>query len=184
MAADAGFEAHAIADYVADKSRVRQGIAERVRIAVPEVKTCLIALVYGARRSAREVDAIPEVIGCQAAQRLYADPVFAALQHDISRSRRVILQADPTRGKQLVNAMGLALPLPAAPTKRLAHLTQGVEAQALRAMQAVYPDEIVLLMHDGFVSRCQLDRMQLSRAVWKATGYEFKLSEKQLDGAV
>jgi hypothetical protein len=180
MAPDRG-RTRAIADYLANKEAVRQGIADRIGIRGDEVKTCLLAAVYGAYRSTREGDAIPSAIGREAAARLYADPVFARLHMDIKESGRAILSGCSKRGGQLVNAMKLGFPLSEPAPKRLAHLTQGVEAKALWAMLALYPDEIILLMHDGFVSHSQLDKAHLSRAIHAATGYAFELSEEYID---
>jgi hypothetical protein len=181
MAAEFGYEAEAIAAYLANKNAVRQGIADRVKISVEQVKTCLLAVVYGAYRSTREGHAIPSEIGQEAAARLYVDPMFARLHMDIKESGRAVLSGYPKRGGQLINAMRLGFPLSEPAPKRLAHLTHGVEAKALRGMQALFPDEIVLLMHDGFVSHSQLDKARLSGAIHAATGYTFELSEERID---
>lgn len=53
--------------------------------------------------------------------------------------------------------MGKAIGLKAPGNIRLAHIIQGIEAKALRASIRLYSDEVVLLMHDGFVSKRALD---------------------------
>ncbi len=50
-------------------------------------------------------------------------------------------------------------------------------------MQAEYPEEMVLLMHDGFVSTVQLDTKRLEEAIRNATGYDLKVSEKRIGEA-
>lgn len=177
LAARFGYDAQAIAAYLASKKATRQGIADRVGITYDEVKTCLLAIMYGARQSSRDVDAIPEAIGKDAALRLYADPVFAELLRDIRTGRQTILAAHPKGRTTLTNAVGLKIRLADPAEERLAHLIQGIEAQALRAAQATYPDDIVLLMHDGWVSLTRLDVPRMVAVMRAATGYEFDLSE-------
>ena len=136
--------------------------------------------LYGARQSSRDVDAIPETIGVDAARRLYGDPVFADLLRDIRDGRQTILSAYPKRRTTLTNAVGLSIPVAEPSEHRLAHLIQGVEVQALRAVQAAYPDDIVLLMHDGWVSLTRLDVARMVQVMRDATGYEFELSEERI----
>jgi hypothetical protein len=186
MAAACGRQTPAIANYLANKEATRSGIAQRVGITYEDVKECLLATVYGAPQSEWKDASIPKVVGEEKAWRLYRDKGFAALARDITEGRRAILAAH--RGKRLANALGLSINAAASPKQRLAHLLQGVEAQALRAVQAVYPKEIVLLIHDGFVSTVQLDTARLEAVIRAETGYDLRLSEKHIgnaeDGAV
>ena len=65
--------------------------------------------------------------------------------------------------------------------KILAHILQGVESQALLAILRAYPADIVLLQHDGFVSRCPLDIGGLEQLVLEATGFVMRLGVEQLE---
>lgn len=181
MAARYRFEAQAVAAYLADKRTTRQGIANRVGIGVEQAKACLLAIMYGARRSGRGVDAIPLIVGGRdVAERLYADPAFVDLLRDIRDGREIILSRHPKRPTTMLNAVSLAIRLDEPPEDQLAHLIQGVEAQALRAAQATSPSHIVLLMHDGWVADKRLDRAHLATALKAATGYEFEISEERV----
>jgi len=64
--------------------------------------------------------------------------------------------------------------------KRMAHLIQGVEAFLLRTALRLYPDDIILLLHDGFVSTRQLDKEWIEKEVKDITEYDMELSESQL----
>jgi hypothetical protein len=72
--------------------------------------------------------------------------------------------------------MGKSIGLKEPAEDRLAHLIQGVEAQALRAIVELYPDEVVLLMHDGFVATRSLDVPLMERRMFDATGYRLTIS--------
>lgn len=73
--------------------------------------------------------------------------------------------------------MTLAKPvsLKAKPEVRMAHIIQGIEASAIRAAINLYPDEIVLLMHDGCYYR-QIDAVAVERRILAETGYSLRLA--------
>jgi hypothetical protein len=64
--------------------------------------------------------------------------------------------------------------------QQLAHLLQGVEVAALEAACRLYPDEIVLLQHDGFAATCPLDTGRIEQAMLDATGYTLKIEQKAI----
>lgn len=176
MASRYGVTCECINRYLANKSATRERIANSVGILIGQAKTCLIALMYGARRSIRPEDAIPDEIGVDKAKRLYADPTFSGIADDVLQGRAAILKGWPRRRKTILNAMGKRVGLKAPSEERLAHLIQGVEAQALRAVMELYPDEVVLLMHDGFVATRMLDVQLMERKIFEATGYRLTMS--------
>lgn len=182
MASKVGVRCTTVEHYLANKARVRQEIADGAAITIDQVKRCLLAVLYGARASGRTTDAIPAAITIGAAKRLYAIPVFDALRREIEQARAAILRAWPrTANGSLTNAFGKAILGSAKPSARLAHLTQGVEAKALRAMVAVHAADIVLLQHDGFTARRRLNTNELEKVVFEQTGYRLKVEERQLE---
>ena len=192
MAKRAGEHCDAIENYMAHKKPIRAEIAKAVGISIDDTKTCLLALMYGARTTAWDENAIPETIGVEAARRLYALPLFANISDDVKRAGKAILkQHEPNRQGGLVNAFGKSIdtksrekqkdkPAKKAPTasQKLAHLVQGVEALALWTCIERHPGEIVLVQHDGFTAIKQLDKTELERAITAATGYVLKLEEE------
>ena len=192
MAKRAGEHCDAIEHYMAHKKPIRAEIAKAVGISIDDTKTCLLALMYGARTTAWDENAIPETIGVEAARRLYALPLFANISDDVKRAGKAILkQHEPNRQGGLVNAFGKSIdtksrekqknkPAKKAPTasQKLAHLVQGVEALALWTCIERHPGEIVLVQHDGFTAIKQLDKAELERAITAATGYVLKLEEE------
>jgi hypothetical protein len=61
-------------------------------------------------------------------------------------------------------------------------MLQGIEAQALLAILREFHEEIVLLEHDGFVTRSPIEPARAEAPVQEATGYRLTLewSEIQL----
>lgn len=181
MAARYGYQCSAIEHYLDNKRATRRQIAEAVGITEDKTKTCLLAILYGARQSARPQDAIPEAIGLEAASRLYAVPQFAALKTDIANARRAILKGHPRNRKGwITNLMGKSIGGKQAPEKVLAHLIQGVEARALNTAIESQGGSIVLLQHDGFATTTQLDVKAIEDAVEKTTGYRLTLEAEQI----
>lgn len=168
----------AIKQYMANKKAVRAEISEAVGISIEDTKTCLLALMYGARTTTWFKNAIPKAIDDKAAA-LFALPLFANIADDVERARAAILkQHEPNRQGGLVNAFGKSIKADDyKPEQRLAHLIQGVEAKALRACIELHPGEIVLVQHDGFTATKRLDVAALEQAIQTATGYALKLEE-------
>jgi hypothetical protein len=179
MAARFGYECIAIRQYLATKESTRRAIAEQAEITESQAKTCLIAIMYGARASEWHENAIPEAIGIEAAKRLYLVPQFKAIQKEIGTARNIILEGwARTANGSLTNAFGRAIPGKAKQAEQMAHLIQGVEAKALQAAIKLYPDEIVLLQHDGFAATTRLDVLTITDDVLSATGYQMELEEE------
>ena len=183
MAKLAGFQCVAIERYMAHKKAVRAEIAGEIGISINQTKTCLLAVMYGARTTTWHENAIPETLGStETARRLVELPLFARIADDVKLARRAILEhTKPNRQGGLVNAFGKPIKTDGhTPEQLLAHLIQGVEAQALRACIELHPGEIVLVQHDGFTATKRLDVAQLEQAIKAATGYALALEEKQV----
>jgi hypothetical protein len=181
MAARFGYDCMATRYYLANKRSIRQSIAEQAGIEVEQAKVCLLATLYGARASLSRENAIPEEIGADAAARLYRIEQFMAIKADIQSARQTILAGWPrTRNGRLVNAFKKAIPRTAKAEERLAHLIQGVEAQALKTVIDMHPDQICLVQHDGWASPDRLDAKAIEEAVLEATGYRLDLEEERI----
>jgi len=171
-----GYRTDNIRHYLAHKQEVRAGIAQRVGISIEQAKMCLLALMFGAKLSERAENAIPDAIGSEAAARLFADQEFSGIAKDVLEGRTAILKGWPKRRTTLLNDMGKAVGLKETPGVKLSHIIQGIEAKALKAAITLYPDEIVLLMHDGFVSTRSVDAALIERRIFDETGYRLELS--------
>ena len=181
MAAQAGFECPVISRYLVKKDETRNAIALEAKITPRQAKTCLVALMYGARTSTWRENAIPSEIGVDAAKRLYKSPVFIGIDKEIKKARGIILSKCARTPKGWIkNAFGKSVAGTVKQAPQMAHLLQGVEAKALQAVINLHPDDVILAQHDGFVSSRQLDVVSLSAAIASATGYHLVLEEKCL----
>lgn len=180
MAARFGFDCPHIRHYIGNKAAVRQQIAAEVGIEVDGAKKCLLAIMYGAHVTLYSEAKIPETIGSDAAARLYQHPLFCQIRDEVVAGGKAIIAGWPRREKTLVNDGKKSIKTSSKPKQLLAHLTQGVEALMLRAAFNEYPQDIVLLQHDGFTSTKPLDKGRIERAILTATGYTVELSEDQV----
>lgn len=181
MAGRFGIDCPAIKRYLSNKKTTREHIAKSAGIEVEQAKTCLIAIIYGARFSVFPDTAIPKEIGADAAQRLYAVPEFKSIKQDIVKARAGIIKSWPRqKNGWLANAFGKSIRGTESPEKVLAHLIQGVEAKALKAAIDAYPQDISLIQHDGFAANRKLEVKTLEHAVEEATGYCLTVEEERI----
>jgi hypothetical protein len=181
MAAQFDCQCEAIQHYLDNKRMVRESIAFDAQIGIDQAKVCLLAIMYGARQTLWPTNAIPSEIGTEAAERLFGVDLFAGIHADIQRARRAIVKAWPRdRQGRVTNLFGRSIGGKQAPEEILAHLIQGVEASALQGILTLYPQEIVLVQHDGFAAEQRLDCGAIEQAAATATGYGFKVEEKRI----
>lgn len=176
MAARHGHSCQAISHYLANKSQVRQSLAAELGIKAKDAKQALISLVYGATFSVEPQHALPRLLGLEKARAMYRHPVFLALGEDVAAARAAILKGHPVVRKTIENMRGLTMDVREHDDKQqLAHLLQGVEVVALEAAHQLFPEDIVLLQHDGFTATKRLDHKAIEEAIFKATGYRLEV---------
>ena len=180
MAAAHGHQCTVINDYLTNKRQFREALAAEFGISMRQVKDALIALIYGAKFSGRAEDALPMIFNSKAlADKAYEHPMFMALRDDIAEARAVVLAAQEVNRRTIKNCRGLTIRVDDSNERQqLAHLLQGVEVAALEAACRLYPEEIVLLQHDGFTSTKLLDTERIEAAMLEATGYRLKVEQK------
>jgi hypothetical protein len=181
--------------YLENKRALRESLAARIGTEdVDAVKTCLISgPLYGAHSRLSERAAIQQLVGRDCARRLFADPQYCALKQDVKRARGRITRAARVEQDRLFNAVGSSITLedpersrPGKPRHRtpaalLSHLLQGIEALMLRTVIDAYPEDVVLPMHDGWVSRRRLDVAELERLILDKTGFAMRVEEEQVE---
>ncbi len=177
MAAKYGHQCQVIKHYLSNKNQVRQSLATEFGLTIDQAKTALIALVYGARFSMRTKDALPKILGSEEiAKWVYVHPQFQAIRTDVAKARSAILAAQQVFRGSISNCRGMTISTAESdPRQQLAHLLQGVESVALEAAHRLYPDQIVLLQHDGFTSTARLDNKAIEEAMFHATGYRLEM---------
>jgi hypothetical protein len=182
LSARYGRECPAINHYLTHKEEIREKLAQEVDIHPKQVKMALLALMFGARATVRHGNAITDALGVHKARALFDNKTFRHIQADLFEGRKLILDKWPKSRNTIKNDMGKTTRFKHKGGKRekpenlLAHIIQGVEAKALMAAVDLYPEDIVLLMHDGFVSKRKLDIPLIERVVYKATGYRLEFT--------
>ena len=179
-----GHETPVVDEYLRRRRDIRDELAEYCNSKLDDVKECLIALLYGAPLHTNpDFTEIPKILGNDGAKLFTSHPFVRALKKEISGvGKHIVADTHSTRGCY-VNAMGIEAPKPKKKYSNfnlLCHALQGVEALALKTVVATHGDNILLCMHDGWVSRRRLDCDQLEAEIFSATGFDLEIEEKQL----
>lgn len=191
LAGQYGYQAKAVEAYVRDKVDVRRELAQRIEISVDDAKFVLLAVLYGAKTSVGRLlsngqleNSIPDRLGVERSKALFADKAFAAIAGDIRAGRSAILKSWPRRRSGIVNHVGKSLRVTeSSDEQKLAHLCQGIEAGALRAVIEHETDSVQLLMHDGFVTSKAIDMDAAQDRILARTGHRLRLVEKKISSS-
>jgi hypothetical protein len=141
--------------------------------------TTVIGILYGAiLHTDPRYSSIADLVGPDAAKRFKDHPFVKALAADVRRIRPPIVESLPKHAGRIGNAAGVYVREPSM-GKALCHALQGVEVQALQAVVKAHGPDLVLLMHDGWVSRIPLDPRALESTIEDATGFELKVEQMQ-----
>jgi hypothetical protein len=153
-------------------------------VGLEKIKECLIALLYGAPLHTNpDLASIPQVLGREAAELFTAHPFVRGLKKEILTVGMHIVNDTHSNRGCYVNAMGIEAKLLGKknPTfKLLCHALQGVEALTLKTVIEHCGKDILLCMHDGWVSRRRLDCDKLKSLIYSATGFDLEIEEQQL----
>lgn len=184
-----GIHCPAVGNYIANKKAIREQIARDVGIAVKIVKTCLIALMYGAKLSEWYKAAIPKAIigkgtrreipyeeGMRKAGALYNHPVYRAIAEEVNLVRpEIIAQWPKSQRKKLTNEMGKKISGSEDERTIMARLQQGIEARMLYAAIDLYP--WVLLKYDGFTTSSPIDTSMMISRIENELGMDVTIEE-------
>ena len=179
-----GHASPVVDQYVRHKAEIRIELRDHCQSNLDDIKQSLISLMYGAPLNANpNFASIPKRLGPGAAKLFIGHPFVKSLKQEISAIGRHIVEATFSSRGCYVNAMGIEPPNIAGATskfKLLSHALQGVEALALKTVVTEHQQDILLCMHDGWVSRTKLDRKQLQDSIFRATGFDLGIEEVQL----
>jgi hypothetical protein len=178
-----GLQTPAVDEYLRDKQTIRKRLASYCSAEVDEVKQSLIALLYGAPlNSDPSFASIPKVLGKEAATLFVAHPFVKGLKAEIGTVGKAIVADTKLSNGAYVNALGIRASVQAQRSMftLLCHALQGVEAQVLQAVVKRYGDQILLCMHDGWVSRERIDCEEVEVLIEAETGFRLRVEEKKL----
>jgi len=180
-----GMDCPHIEYYLHHKEAVRRKLTKEIGLdkrQIQRVKTALLAIVYGAHATTSQYAALCEELGSkETVRRFIRTETFKNLHPEVKQARNVILDNWPVNNRNYItNDCKKGISIKKDKNKRMAHLIQGVEAFLLRTALRCYPDDIILLLHDGFVSTSKLDKEWIEREVKEVTEYDMELSEGQI----
>jgi len=170
-----------IAYYNANKKAVRDELAADLNVDVQQIKDALIAKIYGAGDSDDPAHAIPEILGDEKAQELYAHPLFRAISDDLKILVRAIIDSlEPDRLGRYHNAMSKPISSKEEDRFIMSHLFQGLEAKAMENIVAMCEPLVLLVIHDGLIVSEPIDTKAIERWIFEAIGYHISVSEEEL----
>jgi hypothetical protein len=180
-----GFACPTVDDYLAHKHAIRRSLCAEVGCTIDQLKECFLAMLNGAGLYGKNIEAIPDVLGrrSDAFHRFTRNDWIRALRKELDKGGKVILAGWSKKNRgMLINAAGKAISSDTSKGQQIAHLAQGLEALALRAMIAAMPDisTLALLQHDGFTSRTKLNVVALEAAVAREIGIMLTVEEKMV----
>jgi hypothetical protein len=170
----------AIKLYLKDKKRIRNELAKRIGVKLPDIKQCLLAVIYGARSILRKENAIPKLIGLHKATKLFNDSFFQQLQEDIKNAKAKLLDQARRKGDTIINQMGKSIKSSRRKSEIISHLLQGYEAKMLNIALSLYEEQIIILQHDGWISKTSCDTDKIENEINKQLKFRIPI-EKKLD---
>ena len=181
LAASDDIECPAIQNYLKNKTAIRNRIADHLQVDTVRVKTCLLALIYGAKMAAHKTPgkgrdpAIYKALGAEKGAMLLAMPEFVDLAEEVRRVGNKVLENWPVRSGSLINDAGCGIKQSEQKKQKLSHLLQGAEALILKTaveyLEAKQPGNVILLQHDGFTARKKIDISALRVHIEEQTGF-------------
>jgi hypothetical protein len=170
--------------YLRGKREIRAQLALATGASETQIKTCLLALVYGASLNPNpDFSDIGKALGRGVAQLFCKDPFVMALRLEISAIGKAVVDSMPRHRGLYGNAMGVykAAPKVRAAAALLSHALQGVEAAALRAVLRQFGGIVELCMHDGWVTRQRVPVQEFADAISIETGFQLSVEEVRLE---
>lgn len=181
MAHNGGYECSTIRYYLKNKRQVREEIANDIGISVDKAKTCLIAMLYGSVNLKWHGASIPQEIGLDKASELDHHSDFKGLKNDVKHASKAVVASARKHQGLYMNAMGKGISTTKTESKVLGHLLQGMEAKILNIVGEIHSENIVLLQHDGWVTKKPIDRKTTENKIYEATCMRISLSEDVID---
>lgn len=184
LAARCGVETPIINELLADKVTFRSSVAKDANITLPTAKRCLISLIYGAPLNPSKHTFFGTTLGAVDAANFCTSEKIVALQKELSKGRQCIINMYRDQSKKkgwIINDAGRARVISkTSKITLMAHILQGVEAQILSCIGNHWGYQLMLLMHDGFVTKVQLDTALIRSTVLAETGWDVCFSEERI----
>ena len=169
---------------LADKAAFRLNIAKAADLPVPEVKQALISLIYGSPLNPSVFCSLGNTLGRGPADNFCKLKIIKLLHAEIKIGARLIIEGYKKRSRRkgsIINDIGRSCTISkSSQASQLAHILQGAEAQILSCIGERWGAVMVLLMHDGFITKKQIHTDSLRQHVLKETNWDVEFSEEKI----
>jgi hypothetical protein len=177
--------------YVDNRTVYREAIAKETDNSIQTVKQILTAAIYGADLKPGPWHSHHILLKEYGMTREQADilrehPFFQNLVADCQEASKVIVDSTRRNRKgQIVNLMGKAFlekcrTKPGQIIKESAHILQGLEAIILQAIAKEYSEDVLCLLHDGWVLDGNWDHHEMEELAFSVTRIPIKIESKFL----
>jgi len=158
-----GYSPQVIKYYLDDKDKFRRDKARFHGVDEEIIKEVLIELAYGAELSDHPRTAIGKIIMLNGCESLITDPELKQIKQEATGAGRIILQNAPTHKNNIINALGKGVSVTLTEPQKIAHLLQGMETYVLDGVIQHYPDNVIVLVHDCWITRSKIDKSELEK---------------------
>ncbi len=176
-----GLELKHIKYYMNNKDKIRNRISLFTGLHVDKVKQALIALLYGAKLSPYKENQLFKLVGEDCMEFFLSNSDIDDIYEDIKIGRNELISNIKVNGSNYLNIMQKTIPKTASKSKILCHILQGHEAKILNIVGELYAVDLVLLVHDGWVSKKPLEVKLIQRNVFLRLGLHIDIEEKQIN---
>lgn len=153
--------------YVANTADYRATIAQDLGVTPKQVKTALIAMLYGANKGTNaKFSAIPSIIGEANVQAFWKHPLVASIKSETTEAGILLLNEAPSKGFY----------------SKLSFQLQSIEKSILSA--ATQGIDVDVPMYDGFIYSDKLDTKLLQKNIKDATGYSVSVKRERIHYAL
>ena len=165
-------------DYLDHRATISEEWAEDLDLPTSKIKRLINAMIYGQPISESPHSSLCQLIGKDGVQRVKQNLYYAAIWGEIREARTIIIDRH-TKGDVVINAVGRERrPLGnekgkrTRATKLLSHILNGYERWALE-IACGERDDVLVLMHDGWVSRTERNTKEIGRQIRKQSKKRF-----------
>jgi len=174
-----GYVAGAIKEYINNKSEFHQHLLDSYGIEKEDSKICMLSLIYGAPLTTFEEASIYKVLENKGDNFIHNELVIS-IKRDIAKSTKLLIDDGKISNGKIQNAVGKWMSIKKQNKSIASHILQGYEVLALHTAIEQLKGNILLLCHDGFVTKSNIDTTGVVELFYEKTGLEIEFKSESL----
>ena len=148
--------------YVENTREVRELLSDMIGVTIDDIKKCLIALIYGARKGSNKFSSITKILGKERAEAFWSTYFIKNLKKDCDEAVMFVTGEKDYKG--------------------FARFLMNVESSILYAACEGFVIDVAL--YDGFICKQNWDVGMLQRKIYEKTRLNIKVKKEQLTSPV